>query len=350
MNSEAGELGETETLTREEGERLANAVRGKPDPLKAKKIPPSLLSAEHVREYVMATGLISPFHEGGKKKRLKKASYEGKIGEKAYKFENGGLVRVPFFEGCLRVEANSITFVECNLDFRLPEYIGLRFNLQIRHVHRGLLLGTGPLIDPGYWGKLCIPLHNLTSKDYLIPLTEGLIWIEFTKTTSNLKNPSEAIGVNPGTQGFWHIEDFIMKASRHFMDEGSSPIQSSIPESVSEANKNSKDAIEQAGRTKSDVRRLEGIGVIAILGLLIACGAILFSAFSAMQAQIAMSKSYVDDARKSLEDIAKKDKEIDGLKLQLGELQSAIRGLSSRYNRQDSNDRPDPLQSPTGRQ
>lgn len=96
MNSEAGELGETETLTREEGERLANAVRGKPDPLKAKKIPPSLLSAEHVREYVMATGLISPFHEGGKKKRLKKASYEGKIGEKAYKFENGGLVRVPF--------------------------------------------------------------------------------------------------------------------------------------------------------------------------------------------------------------------------------------------------------------
>ena len=53
----------------------------------------------------------------------------------------------------LTVGANSIVFVECDLDFRLPDFIALRFNLQIRHVHRGLLLGTGPLVDPGYRGK-----------------------------------------------------------------------------------------------------------------------------------------------------------------------------------------------------
>ena len=45
---------------------------------------------------------------------------------------------------------NSITFVQIESKIRLPNYIALRFNLRIQHVHRGLLLGTGPLVDPGF--------------------------------------------------------------------------------------------------------------------------------------------------------------------------------------------------------
>ena len=95
------------------------------------------------------------------------------------------------------IAANSIVFVECDLDFRLPDFLALRFNLHIRHVHRGLLLGTGPLVDPGYWGKLCIPLHNLTDEDYLIPRTEGLIWIEFTKTSLFQQKEPTTLGRDP---------------------------------------------------------------------------------------------------------------------------------------------------------
>ena len=50
-------------------------------------------------------------------------------------------------------------------------------------MHRGLLLGTGPLVDPGFHGRLLIPLHNLTSDEYTIRGDEGLIWMEFTKTS-----------------------------------------------------------------------------------------------------------------------------------------------------------------------
>ena len=90
---------------------------------------------------------------------------------------------------------NSITFVQIESKIRLPEYIALRFNLRIKHVHRGLLLGTGPLVDPGFAGELLIPLHNLTSKKYEISVEEGIIWIEFTKTSHNgEKWPS---GVSP---------------------------------------------------------------------------------------------------------------------------------------------------------
>ena len=69
-------------------------------------------------------------------------AYEGRIGDIVYQFdENAALVKIP--TNPLIVKANSIVFVESDIDFRLPDFIALRFNLQIRHVHRGLLLGTG---------------------------------------------------------------------------------------------------------------------------------------------------------------------------------------------------------------
>ena len=79
--------------------------------------------------------------------------------------------------------ANSITFVQVEPHFRLPNYIAVRFNLRITHVHRGLLLGTGPLVDPGFHGRLLVPLHNLTAYEYYLDTTKALIWVEFTKTT-----------------------------------------------------------------------------------------------------------------------------------------------------------------------
>lgn len=213
------------TLTNVEAERIAKFVKGKPDVLK--HVPPSLLSAEHIKEYVQSTGMISPFFEGGEKPRLKKASYEGRIGQVVYSFEDGVLKSIPFIDNKLMVKANSIVFVECDLNFRLPNYIAIRFNLQIKHVHRGLLLGTGPLVDPAFWGKLCIPLHNLTSEDYYLDRNEGLIWVEFTKTTSIESGPN-ASGAKPSTSGIWDIKKYITKAVEGNGDGKFVEIQSSI--------------------------------------------------------------------------------------------------------------------------
>jgi len=222
---------EREIVSRLQGEGLANNYRDSPDPFT--DVSPSLLAASDIERYVRKTGLISPFFTGGgDRSRLKKASYEGRIGSAAYVFQGskGDFVNVLQPGKPLRVKANSIVFVECDLDFRLPRNIALRFNLQIVHVHRGLLLGTGPLVDPGYWGKLCIPLHNLTNEHYDIPLDEGLIWIEFTKTTAD----NEA-GRGP-PKDFWDIRKFLIKASRQFDNvRGPIGIASSIPESAKKA-------------------------------------------------------------------------------------------------------------------
>jgi hypothetical protein len=61
----------------------------------------------------------------------------------------------------------------------------LRFNLQVQNVYKGLLLGTGPIVDPGFVGKLFIPLHNLTSNEYKIKSNAALIDIEFTKLSAS---------------------------------------------------------------------------------------------------------------------------------------------------------------------
>ena len=238
---------------------------------------PALLSADEIKKYVEKTGAISPFYCGGKEKsRLKKASYEGRIGNHAYKFNDQGKLEEALGEKELIVEANSIVFVECDLDFRLPDFIAMRFNLQIRHVHRGILLGTGPLVDPGFWGKLCIPLHNLTDENYAIPRNEGLIWVELTKTSGSGKLGQKAL--NTGNKEFWDdIRDYIYKAAKPFdKNKTKTPIRSSIPlvasraeESARESEKSARESEKKAKESAKIVKKIQGYSIVAITGLLI---------------------------------------------------------------------------------
>lgn len=263
--------------------RTTDHEAAKPDPFK--DIPHSLLSAEHIKKYVEATGLISPFYiDGGKKSRLKKAAYEGRMGDSAYLYRDDHKPKRVLFPASkdLTVPANSIVYVECDLEFRLPEFIALRFNLQIQHVHRGLLLGTGPLVDPGFWGKLCIPLHNLTDQPYVIPREVGLIWLEFTKTTSDLTKEERPIGRPPlASKEFWDITEFLSKASKQFdPNVPAVPLRSSLPEMFDDATKQSKEAAEsaksaadssktaeaEAGNARKSAERTRNLGILAAFG------------------------------------------------------------------------------------
>lgn len=291
-------------LSSTEAEKLAEACRHKEDPL-SPPVPPSLLSAEHIERYIRATGLIAPFYSGGgKNSRLKKASYEGRIGEKAFMYtEVGRLKQIEMTNGMLTVPANSIVFVESDLDFRLPDYIALRFNLQIRHVHRGLLLGTGPLVDPGYWGKLCIPLHNLTDHEYSIPRTEGLIWLEFTRTTSErvVGNPGR-IALEKDNKQYWNIEDFITKASHEFtLGAPSVPIRSSIPVMIAQASQRAEDAKNAAQHVSSIFNRIAWIGAvitaITVIGLWASFVGILTPRIDTLSSDVADLKSSAENAQ-----------------------------------------------------
>ncbi|MFQ5786615.1 MAG: hypothetical protein ACE5H1_01410, partial [Thermodesulfobacteriota bacterium] len=112
------------------------------------EIQAALLNSADVDDYVAATGMICPFDP----KKLKTATYAMDFEGKAYYWnENGEDESKPIEKGdTFKLRKNSIAFINLKAKFRIPNYIALRFNLGITHVHRGILLGTGPLIDPGF--------------------------------------------------------------------------------------------------------------------------------------------------------------------------------------------------------
>jgi deoxycytidine triphosphate deaminase len=146
-------------------------------------VPAALLNNADIVDYVSHTAMIYPFYP----ERLKPASYEiALLGKYLYVDGNGRQCSGEIRKGeKFLLKKNSIAFLSVEPYFRLPDYIALRHNLKISNVYQGLLVGTGPLVDPGFVGRLSLPLHNLTNTDYELIGGEGIIWVEFTKLSPN---------------------------------------------------------------------------------------------------------------------------------------------------------------------
>ena len=282
-------------------------------------LPPALLSSEHVSDYVRVTGLIHPFCPTDD--RLKPASYEARAQRFIRWDDDGRKIITEVKPGeTYELPENSIVFVQIESKIRLPDYIALRFNLRIKHVHRGLLLGTGPLVDPGFGGDLLIPLHNLTSKKYVIKIDEGIIWIEFTKTSHNEKKW-------PADKGkFFPIENhktdvpfwtYFERANQN------NPIQSSIPSAVKDAHELARSADASARKAVRTNRLYAGIGVLAIAGLMIGLANLGISIVrDAAQA--------VAESRRALSENEVLRRDLDLSKRKVMELESRFSGLADK--------------------
>ncbi len=327
---------EGDTLSRSQGKERAEEfqLKKKPDPFP--RIPHALLSADDIKRYVLATGAVAPFDPREESGRLKKAAYEGRIGDLVYEFnEKAALVRIS--NNPLVVKANSIVFVESDIDFRLPDFIALRFNLQIRHVHRGLLLGTGPLVDPGYWGKLCIPLHNLTDENYLIPREEGLVWIEFTKTSLKKKKGATTFGLNALREqpdGYWCIKDLIDKAAKPIGEEGKTvAIRSSIPIMSKKATERAVKAEESASEARRWVEKTAHIGIATILISLFALACAFYSNIQSAYNSLAPQ---IDNLREDVSELRNATYKIKALTDENEKLRERVRRLEG--NKSESDD------------
>jgi deoxycytidine triphosphate deaminase len=159
-------------------------------------IPPALLNKQNIIHYIKSTGMIFPFIE----EDLKGITYDARLmGECIYwEYDKKGKGRQKKRVDLQKegdkiiLEPNSIFFLSLQPYFQIPEYIALRYNFKIHHIYKGLLLGTGPIVDPGFTGYLSIPVHNLTDNTYELSYNETMISIEFTKINpySSIENYS----------------------------------------------------------------------------------------------------------------------------------------------------------------
>lgn len=208
-------------------------------------ITPSLLNSADIADYIRATGMIYPYDA----KNLKPATLALTIGGPYIYWDAKGNRK----EGVLSkgrtiiLEKDSILFLTIEQYIQLPQYIAARFNLKIDNVYRGLLLGTGPMVDPGFRGYLSIPLHNFTSNEYHLRGGDTIIWMEFTKVSTNVAwHRTREYGDRTSKFVPFNAENRDKPLAGYISDADSRPIQSSIPLSVIRSERAAKKAQQQA--------------------------------------------------------------------------------------------------------
>jgi deoxycytidine triphosphate deaminase len=238
-------------------------------------VPAALLSTSHLIDYVAATGMVDPFRvspEENYSKSLKPASHCVSLnGDFVYWTRSGGSYER--HEGTvadgdeLTLLPNTITYVTLEPYFRLPRYIAARFNLKIRDIYRGLLVGTGPLVDPGFIGRLSVPLHNLTSNTYTLIGGEPLVWMEFTKVSGHDGWRKAAPAERPAHFGFYvempprKKEPTLLEYLRRAHPD---PIVSSIPAAVGNAQAAAESARDDAEKSRRTIRNISFLGAVSL--------------------------------------------------------------------------------------
>ena len=236
------------------------------------QIQPALLNSADIIDYVSTAGMVFPFHE--EKKLLKIASYGVPLGGRCIYWNDDGS-REDFIlsdkaqDGYanfphkreFELKRNSIAFVTLEPMFRLPEYIALRFNLAIREVYRGLLLGTGPLVDPGFTGRLSFPLHNLTNESYCFRAGEEVVWIEFTKVSTwkdwvpyaeDERRIGKLYKFQEEKRERRDVDDYLDRAN------AGNAVRSSIPIEIKSSTDAAKDASKHAADAQASLENLVG--------------------------------------------------------------------------------------------
>ncbi len=260
----------------EAAERFAAARGTDPFP----DIAPALLNTADLVDYVAAIGMLHPFNvdPANPSVTLKPASCGiPLVGTVLWWETKGGSTQLKEHElkhgDKLALKRNSIVYVTLEPMLRMPDYIAARFNLTIRDIYRGILVGTGPLVDPGFTGRLSLPLHNLTFNDYELTGGEPIVWMEFTKLSENGRWAGGTPQVRKGEyvpfpdrkRGRRTVHDYVKYASPD-------PITSSIPRLVG-------DAQESARKAERSARRQLSLSVLAALGVIVGIGAIVFAGF-----------------------------------------------------------------------
>lgn len=313
-------------------ERARQFRRNDPFP----NIPPALLSTHEILDYDRLTGMTGTL-EGIRPEHIKAASLELFVGGQYVYWKGKKKIEgeIEAKQAHLRLPANSIVFVQTRNVIRLPEYIAMRFNLRITHVHRGLLLGTGPLVDPGFEGRLLIPLHNLTSTDYLLDVSKALVWAEFTKTSAHHERWShDTKPYLPPLKGERTVAllspDKVNNSPDQYLYKagGGLPIASSIPSAVRGARR---DARRAKRATETIQAWARSFGLLAVLGAVVGIAGIVNTTWNLVQTAgtaASMARDGVvrlekevkdgvaaldqsrDDVQKSREEVARLEKEV----------------------------------------
>ena len=288
----------------------------------AGEIQPALLHKAAIERYVGKGCLVE--REYFDDSRLKAASYEMKFLGKLYYWKmtiDGRLqrrCRNICYDDKITLYRNTIAYLWMREKLLLPEYIAVRFNLHIRHVHKGILLGTGPLVDPGFFGNLLIPLHNLTDNDYELKGGDGFIWVEFTKVSGYVSSDLESF---PSKKDITDPEKYMERST--ILEHGG--VQSAFKGALEQAQGSAKTAQGSAETARKETERFRKIytvgGIVTVIVVVIALVSMVYGGYNLVTQVIKM----IDDVRYQVElDKDKQSQKIDSVQDNIIDLETQI--------------------------
>jgi deoxycytidine triphosphate deaminase len=166
-----------------------------------------VLLSDQIHFYVERVGLI----EGWEPSSLKPASYGLRLGGRYYSNGEFGDLR-PGQK--LTIPRNSIVYVSMLEVINMPMYMIGRFNLKIDLIYQGIILGTGPQVDPGFRGRLSCPLHNISNNDVELEYGQRFATIDFVKTTPFTPSADTALSA----------EELYRQHGEHLTSRGGRPL------------------------------------------------------------------------------------------------------------------------------
>lgn len=222
-------------------------------------VKPGMLSSPQIAYYVDKYKIIKEYDE----KYLGPASYHMRLGGDVLTWNDGK--KIEFVLGdeedrnknifrSVDLQPNSLTFLTTIEKFQLPKDIIARFNLKSKWVHQGLLLGTGPIVDPQLHAHLLIPVHNFSSDLVTMKYGEEFISVEFTKT---LNPDSELRLKDDGLTKYRENKKWNFNFQKYRENIANKRVESSVQSQFQKNN----EQIELSTKTISEVKKENEIAI-----------------------------------------------------------------------------------------
>lgn len=135
-----------------------------------------VLLSDRIKFYCEKVHLIEDFKE----EFLQPACYTLHVGSKFYLNDKE---IYPNENGEIKIPENGLLYFRVKEKINLPYYMIACHDLRVKQVYRGLLVGRGLQVDPGYSGYINYPIFNFTYDEKILKVGDEIGSIHFIKTT-----------------------------------------------------------------------------------------------------------------------------------------------------------------------
>jgi len=165
-----------------------------------------LMSDNEIKEAVKKGEIIiKEFDEH----QINPASYDARLGKQIFKTKKEEGLIDSSKKGIIIIEIGEFVLLSTCENFTLPNNIAGQIGLRSHYARKGLILLSGPQIDPGFRGILTLGVYNVGPKIVAIPFLEPFCTIEFHKLNVPATEPYEGEYQNQTTIPTKDIEYFM---------------------------------------------------------------------------------------------------------------------------------------------